>query len=74
VRDPEVHRAVLRGILAFAAGQDLALRGLMASPVAGPKGNVEFLAWFGLEGGGLEQMAAIAAALDEAQARAQGYE
>lgn len=44
VRDPEVHRAVLGKILGWALDHGLAVRGLMASPLQGPAGNVEFLA------------------------------
>jgi 23S rRNA (cytidine1920-2'-O)/16S rRNA (cytidine1409-2'-O)-methyltransferase len=44
VRDPAVHRAVLEEIVAWAASRDLALKGLIRSPITGPAGNVEFLA------------------------------
>jgi 23S rRNA (cytidine1920-2'-O)/16S rRNA (cytidine1409-2'-O)-methyltransferase len=44
VKDPEVHRSVLRKILAWALDHGLAVRGLIASPLKGPAGNVEFLA------------------------------
>jgi 23S rRNA (cytidine1920-2'-O)/16S rRNA (cytidine1409-2'-O)-methyltransferase len=46
VRDPEVHRRVLHEILSFAEGQGLCVCGLIASPIAGTAGNLEFLAWF----------------------------
>jgi 23S rRNA (cytidine1920-2'-O)/16S rRNA (cytidine1409-2'-O)-methyltransferase len=45
IRDPEVHRRVLQETLEFAEGQGYGLRGLLRSPLLGPKGNVEFLAW-----------------------------
>ena len=45
IRDPAVHQAILLDVLAFAQGQGFGLRGLLRSPVVGPKGNVEFLAW-----------------------------
>ncbi len=45
VRDPEVHRRVLNDVLTFAEGQGLGVSGVMASPLRGPKGNAEFLAW-----------------------------
>jgi 23S rRNA (cytidine1920-2'-O)/16S rRNA (cytidine1409-2'-O)-methyltransferase len=45
VRDPTVHRAVLREALAAAAELGLTPRGLTRSPLLGPAGNVEFLAW-----------------------------
>jgi 23S rRNA (cytidine1920-2'-O)/16S rRNA (cytidine1409-2'-O)-methyltransferase len=50
VRDPAVHKAVVTDVLSFAQSQGFAVRGLMRSPVLGPKGNIEFLAW--LEPGG----------------------
>lgn len=46
VRDPEVHREVIRRVLDFAAGQGLAAHGLTYSPVRGPEGNIEYLAYF----------------------------
>ncbi len=45
IRDPEVHKAVLTDVLKFAQDQGFGVRGLMRSPLLGPKGNVEFLAW-----------------------------
>ncbi len=50
IRDPALHRLVLTDVLAFARSQGFAVRGLTRSPVLGPKGNVEFLAWLGMEG------------------------
>ncbi len=49
VRDPAVHRAVLGEVLASAAQAGFAAHGLMRSPLVGPAGNVEFLAWLRLE-------------------------
>ena len=46
IRDPEIHRAVLLDVLTFAQETGFGLRGLIRSPLLGPKGNVEFLAWF----------------------------
>jgi 23S rRNA (cytidine1920-2'-O)/16S rRNA (cytidine1409-2'-O)-methyltransferase len=45
VRDPKVHQAVLRHTLAFAATIGLPAQGLTRSPLTGPAGNIEFLAW-----------------------------
>jgi len=45
VRDPAVHRAVLTTTLAAAAEHGLPPRGLVRSPITGPAGNIEFLAW-----------------------------
>jgi 23S rRNA (cytidine1920-2'-O)/16S rRNA (cytidine1409-2'-O)-methyltransferase len=64
VRDPAVHAAVLREVLAFAAADGLAPHGLARSPITGPAGNVEFLAWLGGSGPALDIEGAIAAALE----------
>lgn len=47
IRDPQVHRQVLEDVLTFALEHGFSLRGLIASPIQGPKGNTEFLAWLG---------------------------
>jgi 23S rRNA (cytidine1920-2'-O)/16S rRNA (cytidine1409-2'-O)-methyltransferase len=54
IRDPAVHKSVLTDVLSFAQGQGFAVRGLARSPVLGPKGNVEFLAWLRMGKPGLE--------------------
>jgi 23S rRNA (cytidine1920-2'-O)/16S rRNA (cytidine1409-2'-O)-methyltransferase len=46
--DPTVHQAILFDVLEYAQEHDLGVRGLLRSPVLGPKGNVEFLAWLGV--------------------------
>jgi 23S rRNA (cytidine1920-2'-O)/16S rRNA (cytidine1409-2'-O)-methyltransferase len=45
IRDPAIHRQVLETILAYALQQGYAVRGLIRSPLTGPKGNAEFLVW-----------------------------
>lgn len=45
VRDPQVHREVLYNVGDFARESGFALLGLIASPILGPEGNREFLAW-----------------------------
>jgi 23S rRNA (cytidine1920-2'-O)/16S rRNA (cytidine1409-2'-O)-methyltransferase len=45
VRDPAVHAQVLAEVTAAAAEVDLQPQGIMASPLRGPKGNVEYLMW-----------------------------
>ncbi len=45
IRDPEVHRAVLTQVLSAAASEGLDVLGLTTSPITGPAGNTEFLAW-----------------------------
>lgn len=45
IRDPAVHRQVLLDVLTFAQDEGFVVRGLVRSPLLGPKGNVEFLTW-----------------------------
>ncbi|HET6596118.1 MAG TPA: TlyA family RNA methyltransferase [Anaerolineales bacterium] len=45
IRDPEIHKQVLLDILSFAQAEGLQTRGLIKSPLLGPKGNAEFLVW-----------------------------
>lgn len=47
VRDAKVHARVLDEVLTFAQSEGFAVRGLIKSPLKGPAGNVEFLAWLG---------------------------
>lgn len=46
IKDREVHTRILDEILAFAGTLDLGARGLICSPIRGPKGNIEFLSHF----------------------------
>ena len=50
VRDPGVHRKVLLDVLTFTMDEDFQIKGLARSPILGPKGNVEFLAWLAYPG------------------------
>ncbi len=54
VRDPAVHRQVLETFISDAAAIGFILRGLTFSPVRGPEGNIEYLAWLGKEGQAVE--------------------
>jgi 23S rRNA (cytidine1920-2'-O)/16S rRNA (cytidine1409-2'-O)-methyltransferase len=56
VRDPLLHAAAVRGVAAAAATQGLGVRAVVASPLPGPAGNVEYFLW----------LQAAAAPLDEA--------
>jgi 23S rRNA (cytidine1920-2'-O)/16S rRNA (cytidine1409-2'-O)-methyltransferase len=66
VRDPAVHRQVLVDVLAAMAELGLALQGLMASPLIGPAGNIEFLGWWRLGADPVAHEPAVDAALAEA--------
>jgi len=45
IRDPEIHKSVLIDVLSFVQQEGFAIRGLIKSPLLGPKGNAEFLVW-----------------------------
>jgi len=45
IRDPEIHKQVLLDVLGFAQKESFNIRGLIKSPLLGPKGNAEFLVW-----------------------------
>jgi 23S rRNA (cytidine1920-2'-O)/16S rRNA (cytidine1409-2'-O)-methyltransferase len=45
IRDPDVHKRVLIDVLQFAQEARYQISGLIKSPLMGPKGNLEFLAW-----------------------------
>jgi 23S rRNA (cytidine1920-2'-O)/16S rRNA (cytidine1409-2'-O)-methyltransferase len=47
IRDPAIHKQVLLDVLGFAQEEGFQIRGLIKSPLLGPKGNAEFLAWLG---------------------------
>jgi len=57
VRDIRVHRSVLREVLTDAEIQGWTVCGLICSPLLGPKGNREFLAW--LKPGPVERSASL---------------
>ena len=52
IRDTEIHKRVLHEIISFAQEQNFSLRGLIRSPIVGPKGNIEFLVYMGVGGKG----------------------
>lgn len=45
IRDPEVHREILKEVLDFAQQEGYEARALLRSPLLGPKGNMEFLSY-----------------------------
>jgi 23S rRNA (cytidine1920-2'-O)/16S rRNA (cytidine1409-2'-O)-methyltransferase len=50
VRDPAVHQEVLENFVASAAGLGFSVAGMTFSPVRGPEGNIEYLAWLKVQG------------------------
>ncbi len=45
VKEPSVHRDVIRVVTLFAESIGLEVRGLTYSPIRGPEGNIEYLVW-----------------------------
>jgi len=68
VRDPVVHRRVLRDVLTTAGDNGFAVLGLVRSPLLGPAGNVEFLAHLDLGRAARPMDEMIEAVVDEAAA------
>jgi 23S rRNA (cytidine1920-2'-O)/16S rRNA (cytidine1409-2'-O)-methyltransferase len=67
VRDPEAHRDVLTSFARWIEEAGLSLLDVVASPIRGPAGNIEFLAHVRLTAGiGHDPLAAINRALAEA--------
>lgn len=59
VRDPEVHKEVITTVLGFSGEHGLACRGLTFSPIKGPEGNIEYLAYLAKSGESLKNLAEI---------------
>lgn len=45
IRDASVHKRVLEQVLEFAESEGFEIKGLIQSPLTGPKGNIEFLVY-----------------------------
>ena len=54
MRDPEVHKEVIRRIIDFAGEEGFGIGGLDFSPVKGPEGNIEYLLYL-TTGSGAEE-------------------
>jgi len=63
IRDPLIHCRVLNEVLDFVQKQGLGVRGLIRSPLLGPKGNTEFLAWLDQQKTDLDVSALVERAL-----------
>lgn len=47
IRDTQVHQRILEQVLSFAVQEGFEIKGLIQSPLTGPKGNIEFLTLLG---------------------------
>ncbi|MBC7541253.1 MAG: TlyA family RNA methyltransferase [Candidatus Sericytochromatia bacterium] len=65
IRDPQIHARVIRDVLAAAETFGLGLQGIDFSPLRGPEGNIEFLAYWraGAESIPLDVAALVATAV-----------
>jgi 23S rRNA (cytidine1920-2'-O)/16S rRNA (cytidine1409-2'-O)-methyltransferase len=63
IRDPVIHKQVLLDVLTFAQNEGFGARGLIRSPLLGPKGNIEFLAWLDLNESSVDVSALVDAIL-----------
>lgn len=64
VKEPSVHRDVIRAVTFFAESIGLEVLGLTYSPIRGPEGNIEYLVW-------LRKAKAQAEAKTQAEAKAE---
>ncbi|MFI0368769.1 TlyA family RNA methyltransferase [Actinomadura sp. 1N219] len=55
VRDPELRAGAVRGVAAHAETLGLGVRGVTASPLPGPSGNVEYFLWLRAEAPPLDE-------------------
>ena len=65
ILDPVIHQRILKDILEFAAAHGFTPSGLIQSPLRGPAGNVEFLAWLIYPGqsGGQDEISEMVSSL-----------
>ena len=70
VRDPALRRSAVRGVADAAIALGRAVRGVAASPLPGPSGNVEYFLWLSASGGTMIGAGLSGEALDDAIARA----
>jgi len=59
IHDPQVHQQVLTSLLDFAVREGFSVRGLIRSPLKGPKGNIEFLVHLAFPGKAISDWAGL---------------
>ncbi|AHF07372.1 TlyA family RNA methyltransferase [Desulfitobacterium metallireducens] len=68
VRDPEVHAQVLWMVLGQAENLGFTVRGVDFSPIRGPEGNIEYLAWLSVQSDqGIDWQSKVSELVKEAQ-------
>jgi 23S rRNA (cytidine1920-2'-O)/16S rRNA (cytidine1409-2'-O)-methyltransferase len=66
IRDHELHKKILEDVLIYAQEIGYSFKGLVQSPLKGPKGNIEFLAWLTLNNNENLEAGEIDISLDDA--------
>jgi 23S rRNA (cytidine1920-2'-O)/16S rRNA (cytidine1409-2'-O)-methyltransferase len=66
VRDPAVRARTITDVLTAAEAEGFAVWGLSYSPIRGPEGNVEFLAWLRMSGVSLDWRPSVTAVVGDA--------
>ena len=64
VRDPEVHKEVIENVISFAEEYGFFLKGLDFSPIKGPEGNIEYLAYLCRSETGIDAVALAKTVVD----------
>ncbi len=67
VRDPEVHEEVIGSVTAFCTDHGFDLLGLTFSPIKGPEGNIEYLAYLRKSGKDFETAGSVNITLSAAE-------
>lgn len=68
VKDKNVHKQVIETVLSQAEGIGFQVLGLDYSPIRGPEGNIEYLAWLGLhKGSGIDWHSELELTVQNAQ-------
>jgi 23S rRNA (cytidine1920-2'-O)/16S rRNA (cytidine1409-2'-O)-methyltransferase len=67
IKDPQIHRQVITRVLEDAEQLGFQIKGLSYSPIRGPEGNIEFLAWLGRTDAQIDWRAGVGAVVQEAQ-------
>jgi 23S rRNA (cytidine1920-2'-O)/16S rRNA (cytidine1409-2'-O)-methyltransferase len=59
IRDPKIHHRVLYDVLYYAKEQGYCIHDVIPSPIKGPKGNMEFLAWLSYQYPNIESLKSL---------------
>lgn len=73
VKNPDIHREVLRSICDLAARTGLMVKGLTYSPIKGPAGNIEYLMWLLKPASSVSDLSAQLGIIDRVVSEAHAY-